>query len=44
METEHDVAREIELYEELEQKENLDAFLDELAMSYCGDVYIIGVK
>jgi len=44
METEYDVAQEIERYEEYEQKKNLDAFIDELAMRYCGDVYIVGVK
>jgi hypothetical protein len=44
METEYDVAQEMELYEEYEQKENLDALIDELAMRYCGDVYIVGVK
>jgi hypothetical protein len=44
METEYDLAQEIELYEEYEKKENLDAFIDELAMRYCGDVYIVGVK
>ena len=44
MQTEYDMAQEMKLYEEYEQKENLDAFIDELAMRYCGDVYIVGVK
>jgi hypothetical protein len=44
METEYDLSQEMEIYEEYEQKENFDAFIDELAMRYCGDVYIVGVK
>lgn len=44
METEFDVAREVELYEEYEREENLNSFLEELAMRYCGDVYIVSAK
>ena len=44
METEYNVAQEVELFEEYERSESLDAFIDELAMKYCGDVYIVGVK
>ena len=40
METEFDVAREVELYDEYERSESLDAYIDELAMKHCGDVYI----
>ena len=40
METEFDVAREVELFEEYAQNESLDAYIDELAMKHCGDVYI----
>ena len=39
METEVDVAREVELFEEYERSKSLDAFLDYLARNYCGDVY-----
>ena len=39
METEVDVARELELFEEYARLESLDAFLDYLARNYCGDVY-----
>ena len=44
METETDVAREVELFEEYERSESLDAFIDELAMKHCGDVYITSAK
>ena len=39
METEFDVAEEVELFEEYERSESLDAFLDYLARNFCGDVY-----
>ena len=39
METETDVAREVELFKEYERSESLDAFLDYLARNLCGDVY-----
>ena len=39
METEFDVAREVELFEEYARAESLDAFLDYLARNHCGDVY-----
>lgn len=44
METEFDLDREIELYQEYADKEANDAFIDELAMRYCGDVYIVSAK
>ena len=40
METEFDVAQEVELFEEYASSEGLDAYIDELAMKHCGDVYI----
>lgn len=39
MEAEFDVAQEVELFEEYERSESLNAFLDYLARNYCGDVY-----
>ena len=39
METEFDVAQEVELFEEYARLESLNAFLDYLACNYCGDVY-----
>jgi len=44
METEFDVSREVELFEEYSNSEELDAFIDEMAIKHCGDVYITGVK
>ena len=44
METEFDVAQEVELFEEYERSESLDAYIDELAQKFCGDVYIVSVK
>jgi len=44
MEAEFDVAREVELYNEYERSEGLDAYIDELAMKHCGDVYIVSAK
>jgi hypothetical protein len=44
METEYNDNRELELFEEYARQESLDAFLDELAMKYCGDVYIASAK
>jgi len=44
METEYNVAEEVELFEEYERSESIDAFVDELAMKYCGDVYITSAK
>ena len=44
METEYNVAEEVELFEEYERSESMDAFVDELAMKYCGDVYITSAK
>ena len=39
METEHNVAEEVELFDEYARQESLDAFLDYLARNHCGDVY-----
>ena len=39
METELDIAKELELFEEYARQESLDAFLDYLARNHCGDVY-----
>ena len=44
METEYNVAEEVELFEEYERSESIDAYIDELAMKYCGDVYITSAK
>lgn len=44
METEFDSAREVELFEEYARSESLDAYIDELAMKHCGDVYITSAK
>ena len=44
METEFDVAREVELYNEYERSESIDAYIDELAQKLCGDVYIVSAK
>ena len=40
MEAEFDVGREVELYDEYVRSESFDAYIDELAMKHCGDVYI----
>lgn len=40
METEFDVGQEVELFEEYARSESMDAYIDELAMKHCGDVYI----
>ena len=39
METEYNVAEEVELFEEYARQESLYAFLDYLARNHCGDVY-----
>jgi len=44
METEYDVAQEVELFEEYERSESIDAYIDELAQKLCGDVYITSAK
>ena len=44
MEAEFDVGREVELYDEYERSESFDAYIDELAMKHCGDVYIVSAK
>ena len=44
METEFDLAREVELFDEYERSESMDAYIDELAMKHCGDVYIVSAK
>ena len=44
MEAEFDVGREVELYNEYERSESFDAYIDELAMKHCGDVYIVSAK
>ena len=44
MEAEFDMAREVELFEEYARSESLDAYIDELAMKHCGDVYIVSAK
>ena len=44
MEAEFDVAREVELYNECERRESIEAYSDELEQKLCGDVYIVSAK